>query len=69
MDDGPGLRAIGSAARELGLTARAIRRYEGYGLRRPSVRVKGADRLYDPSDVQRLAEEERWAEEPAAEPG
>jgi len=36
------------------LTPRAIRYYEERGLLRPAVRVKGADRLFDPSDVERL---------------
>src|SRR5690349_19128683 len=62
VDEGQGLRAIGSVARELGLTARAIRYYEEYGLLRPAVRVKGADRLYDQSDVGRLAEIKRLRE-------
>jgi DNA-binding transcriptional MerR regulator len=53
------LRPIGAVARELGLTARAIRYYEERGLLRPAVRVKGADRLFDESDVQRLREIQR----------
>ena len=57
-----GLRPIGAVARELGLTARAIRYYEEYGLLRPAVRVKGADRLFDDSDVQRLGEIKRLRE-------
>ncbi|MCL4531940.1 MAG: MerR family transcriptional regulator [Actinobacteria bacterium] len=48
------LRAIGSVAREVGLTPRAIRYYEKLGLLRPAVRVKGSDRLFDDSDVERL---------------
>jgi DNA-binding transcriptional MerR regulator len=56
------LRPIGVVARELGLTTRAIRYYEEYGLLRPAVRVKGADRLFDESDVQRLAEIKRLRE-------
>lgn len=48
------LRAIGDVAREVGLTPRAIRYYEERGLLRPAVRVKGADRLFDSSDVERL---------------
>jgi DNA-binding transcriptional MerR regulator len=48
------LRPIGAVAEELGLTARAIRYYEELGLLRPAVRVKGANRLYDASDVERL---------------
>jgi len=62
VDEQGGLRAIGAVARELGLTARAIRYYEEYGLLRPAVRVKGADRLFDESDVQRLAEIKRLRE-------
>ncbi|MCL4535427.1 MAG: MerR family transcriptional regulator [Bacteroidetes bacterium] len=48
------LRAIGSVAREVGLTPRAIRYYEKLGLLQPAVRVKGSDRLFDDSDVERL---------------
>ncbi|HEX5415171.1 MAG TPA: MerR family transcriptional regulator [Chloroflexota bacterium] len=48
------LRAIGDVARETGLTPRAIRYYEERGLLRPAVRVKGADRLFDSGDVERL---------------
>ena len=48
------LRPIGAVAHELGLTPRAIRYYEELGLLRPAVRVKGANRLYDDSDVERL---------------
>jgi len=48
------LRAIGAVAKETGLTPRAIRYYEEVGLLRPAVRVKGADRLFDHEDVQRL---------------
>lgn len=51
---GRGLRAIGAVAKETGLTPRAIRYYEEVGLLRPAVRVKGADRLFDDEDVQRL---------------
>jgi DNA-binding transcriptional MerR regulator len=56
------LRTIGSVAREVGLTARAIRYYEEIGLLQPAVRVKGADRLFDESDVQRLREIKRLHE-------
>jgi DNA-binding transcriptional MerR regulator len=56
------LRSIGAVAREVGLTPRAIRYYEEVGLLRPAIRVKGADRLYDPSDVQRLQEIKRLRE-------
>jgi DNA-binding transcriptional MerR regulator len=62
VDEQAGLRPIGAVARELGLTARAIRYYEEYGLLRPAVRVKGADRLFDQSDVQRLGEIKRLRE-------
>ena len=48
------LRAIGSVAREVDLTPRAIRYYEKLGLLQPAVRVKGSDRLFDDSDVERL---------------
>lgn len=57
-----GLRPIGAVARETGLTPRAIRYYEERGLLRPAVRVKGADRLFDESDVQRLHEIKRLRE-------
>ena len=50
------LRAIGAVAREVGLTPRAIRYYEKLGLLRPAIRVKGSDRLFDDSDVERLRE-------------
>ncbi len=56
------LRPIGVVARELGLTPRAIRYYQEFGLLRPAVRVKGADRLFDASDVQRLSEIKRLRE-------
>jgi DNA-binding transcriptional MerR regulator len=56
------LRPIGAVAREVGLTPRAIRYYEELGLLRPAVRVKGADRLFDESDVQRLHEIKRLRE-------
>jgi DNA-binding transcriptional MerR regulator len=56
------LRPIGAVAREVGLTPRAIRYYEELGLVRPAVRVKGADRLFDPADVQRLREIKRLRE-------
>ena len=62
MVDESTLRPIGAVARELELTARAIRYYEEYGLLRPAVRVKGADRLFDESDVQRLREIKRLRE-------
>jgi DNA-binding transcriptional MerR regulator len=56
------LRPIGVVAREVGLTPRAIRYYEEFGLLRPAIRVKGADRLFDASDVQRLHEIKRLRE-------
>ncbi|HET7034310.1 MAG TPA: MerR family transcriptional regulator [Thermomicrobiaceae bacterium] len=51
---GDELRPIGAVAQELDLTPRAIRYYEELGLLRPAVRVKGANRLYDAGDVERL---------------
>lgn len=56
------LRPIGTVARELGLTPRAIRYYEEIGLVRPAIRIKGADRLYDANNVQRLGEIKRLRE-------
>ncbi|HUX88080.1 MAG TPA: MerR family transcriptional regulator [Chloroflexota bacterium] len=56
------LLPIGTVAREVDLTPRAIRYYEEIGLLRPAVRVKGADRLFDSSDVQRLREIKRLRE-------
>jgi DNA-binding transcriptional MerR regulator len=56
------LQPIGAVARAVGLTARAIRYYEEAGLLRPAIRVKGADRLFDASDVQRLHEIKRMRE-------
>lgn len=56
------LRPIGVVSREVGLTPRAIRYYEELGLVRPAIRVKGADRLFDQSDVQRLHEIKRLRE-------
>ena len=44
---------IAEVARLVDLTPRAIRHYEGMGLLRPS-RSKGAYRLYDDADVERL---------------
>jgi DNA-binding transcriptional MerR regulator len=61
-DPSSNLRPIGVVAREVGLTPRAIRYYEELGLLRPAVRVKGADRLFDESDVQRLREIKRLRE-------
>lgn len=59
---GAALLPIGPVAREVGLTPRAIRYYEELGLLRPAVRVKGADRLFDADDVQRLREIKRLRE-------
>ncbi len=56
------LHPIGVVAREVGLTPRAIRYYEELGLLRPAVRVKGSDRLFDESDIQRLREIKRLRE-------
>jgi len=49
----PGLRRIHEVAAELGLTTRAIRYYEQFGLLSP-VRSDGSYRLYDATDVERL---------------
>jgi DNA-binding transcriptional MerR regulator len=56
------LRPIGAVADEVGLTPRTIRYYEELGLLRPAVRVKGASRLFDASDVARLREIKRLRE-------
>ncbi|MGH2460677.1 MAG: MerR family transcriptional regulator [Chloroflexota bacterium] len=56
------LYPIGIIARQVGLTPRAIRYYEELGLLHPAVRVKGSDRLFDESDVQRLREIKRLRE-------
>src|SRR6185437_1762264 len=56
------LHPIGVVARQVGLTPRAIRYYEELGLLHPAVRVKGSDRLFDESDVQRLREIKRLRE-------
>lgn len=56
------LRSIGAVAREVELTPRAIRYYEQMGLLCPAISVKGADRLYDDSDVERLREIKRLRE-------
>lgn len=56
------LKPIGVVAREVGLTPRAIRYYEELGLLHPAIRVKGSDRLFDESDVQRLREIKRLRE-------
>ena len=49
------LLRIQEVAAETGLTARSIRYYEEIGLLRPAARSQGAYRLYDPSDLERLA--------------
>jgi DNA-binding transcriptional MerR regulator len=56
------LRSIGTVAREVDLTPRAIRYYEEMGLLRPAVSVKGSGRLFNDSDVQRLREIKRLRE-------
>jgi DNA-binding transcriptional MerR regulator len=56
------LRGMGAVAKEVGLTPRAIRHYQKLGLLRPTVSVKGSDRLFDPSDVQRLHQIKRLRE-------
>ncbi len=48
------LQPIGFVARIVDLTPRAIRYYEKLGLLRPAVQVRGVDRLFDASDVERL---------------
>lgn len=50
----PRLRRIQEVAAATGLTARSIRYYEEIGLLRPAARSRGAYRLYDPSDLERL---------------
>jgi DNA-binding transcriptional MerR regulator len=46
---------IREVAAETGLTPRSIRYYEEIGLLRPAARSRGAYRLYDASDLERLA--------------
>ena len=48
------LRRIHDVARELGLTARAIRYYEELGLLPPAARSEGDHRLFSGEDVSRL---------------
>ncbi len=60
--EAPALQSIGAVAREVGLTARAIRYYQEVGLLKPAIRVKGSDRLFDASDIQRLQEIKRLRE-------
>ncbi len=55
-DTASNLRPMGAVAAEVGLTPRAIRYYEKLGLLRPAVGIKGADRLFDEADVERLRE-------------
>ncbi|MCU0478165.1 MAG: MerR family transcriptional regulator [Chloroflexi bacterium] len=50
----PRLLRIQEVAEETGLTARSIRYYEEIGLLRPAARSRGAYRLYDASDLERL---------------
>ncbi len=45
---------IGEMAQQTGLTVRAIRLYEEEGLLRPSLHVRGANRLYNAADLERL---------------
>ena len=47
---------IGEVAERVGVTPRTIRYYEEIGLLPGGSRVKGAHRLYDDTDVERLAE-------------
>jgi MerR family transcriptional regulator, repressor of the yfmOP operon len=47
---------IGEVAERVGVTPRTIRYYEEIGLLPGGSRVKGAHRLYDDNDVERLAE-------------
>ena len=50
----PRLLRIQEVSVEAGLTPRSIRYYEELGLLRPAARSRGAYRLYDASDVERL---------------
>jgi DNA-binding transcriptional MerR regulator len=47
---------IGEVAERVGVTPRTIRYYEEIGLLPGGSRVKGAHRLYDDNDVERLTE-------------
>jgi len=47
---------IGEVAERVGVTPRTIRYYEENGLLPGGSRIKGAHRLYDDNDVERLAE-------------
>ena len=51
----PRLLRINEVAAETGLTTRAIRYYEEIGLLEPAARSDGDYRLYDASDLERLA--------------
>jgi len=51
----PRLLRINEVAAETGLTTRAIRYYEEVGLLEPAARSEGDYRLYDASDLERLA--------------
>lgn len=51
---GAALYRIGEMAQQTGLTVRAIRLYEEEGLLRPSLHVRGANRLYSAADLERL---------------
>ena len=50
----PRLLKIREVASATSLTPRSIRYYEEIGLLRPAARSRGAYRLYDPSDLERL---------------
>jgi DNA-binding transcriptional MerR regulator len=54
LQPGPSLYRIGEMAQQTGLTVRAIRLYEEEGLLRPSLHVRGANRLYSAGDLERL---------------
>jgi DNA-binding transcriptional MerR regulator len=47
---------IGEVAERVGITPRTIRYYEEIGLLSGAARAKGTHRLYDDTDVERLAE-------------
>ena len=54
VQPGASLYRIGEMAQQTGLTVRAIRLYEEEGLLRPSLHVRGANRLYSAADLDRL---------------
>ena len=54
VQPGTSLYRIGEMAQQTGLTVRAIRLYEEEGLLRPSLHVRGANRLYSATDLERL---------------